>query len=121
VQKAVAQSATIVEQAFKLGQHSPLGIGAGVPSGQIFKSIVQKAVAHLSTSGLVLQALNDGQQPPTGTGGRVPSGQILRSMVHMTRRQSGLSGKIAPYAIARVTSKQMRDFMFADCQLLITE
>ncbi len=28
-------------QALKLGQHSPAGTGAGVPSGQIFKSMVQ--------------------------------------------------------------------------------
>jgi hypothetical protein len=31
-----------VLQALKLGQHSPAGTGAGVPSGQILRSMVQK-------------------------------------------------------------------------------
>jgi len=31
-----------VLHALKLGQHSPTGTGAGVPSGQILRSMVQK-------------------------------------------------------------------------------
>ena len=35
------------KQALKLGQHSPGAIGAALPSGHIFKSMVQKTVMHL--------------------------------------------------------------------------
>ena len=65
-------------QAFKLGQHPFGGTGAGVPSGQIFKSSVQKTFWHIFFG---LHALYDGQHSPGGTGAGVPSGQIFRSNV----------------------------------------
>jgi hypothetical protein len=88
--------------AFNDGQHSPTGIGAGVPSGQIFKSKVQATSSQFDVTIteekskisrnlcdnirfieviLVLHAFNDGQHSPIGTGAGVPSGQIFRSMV----------------------------------------
>jgi len=70
---------SVLLQASRLGQHPPIGTGAGVPSGQILTSMVQKTLVQ-SVIGVV-QALNDGQHSPTGTGAGVPSGQILRSMV----------------------------------------
>ncbi len=99
-----------VLQALKLGQHSPTGTGAGVPSGHILISIVQKTSAQFKMATienrykldrklknlyinirligsigvtLGLQALNDGQHLPTGIGAYVPSGQILRSLVQI--------------------------------------
>jgi len=83
-----------VLQALYDGQHSPAGTGAGVPSGQILRSIVQKVLAQFGRSSIglmvVLQALYDGQHSPTGTGAGVPSGQILRSKVQATLEQSVL-------------------------------
>jgi len=46
VQNTPVQSVTLVLQALRLGQHSPLGIGAGVPSGQILRSRVQATRRH---------------------------------------------------------------------------
>jgi hypothetical protein len=36
-----------VLQALRLGQHSPAGTGAGVPSGQTLRSMVQKVLRQL--------------------------------------------------------------------------
>jgi hypothetical protein len=48
---------TSVLQALYDAQHSPAGIGAGVPSGQILRSKVQATLSQFKTP--VLQALND--------------------------------------------------------------
>jgi len=81
-------SAQLVLHALNDGQHSPTGTGAGVPSGQILRSIVQKVFVQFEISRSeiesVLQASKDGQHPPTGIGAGVPSGQILRSMLQAT-------------------------------------
>lgn len=71
--------------AFNDGQHSPRGMGARVPSGQILKSHVQNTLLQL---GLRLHAFSDGQHSPHGTGAGLPSGQRFRSKVQRTPRQS---------------------------------
>lgn len=68
----------------KLGQHSPGDTGAGLPSGQIFKSAVQGTFSQLAHG---LHAFNDGQHSPTGIGAGVPSGQIFKSAVQRTFSQ----------------------------------
>jgi len=91
---------TPVPQALYDGQHPSAGTGAGVPSGQILRSMVHiaKLQSGLDLIGFarVPQAVNDGQHPPAGTGAGVPSGQILRSMVQKTAAQLVLNGKIDP-------------------------
>ena len=62
-------------------QHFSFGIGASVPSGQTFKSIVQ--IAWLQSKVAFLQAFKLGQHSPSGIGAGVPSGQTLKSIVHI--------------------------------------
>ncbi len=73
--------------AFNNGQHPSSGIGAGVPSGQSFNSLVQGTPVQLT---FFLHAVNDGQHPSTGIGAGVPSGQIFKSIVQKTVRHLDL-------------------------------
>jgi len=51
VQATRAQS-KLVLHAFNEGQHSPAGTGAGVPSGQIFRSRVQKVFVQFEPTAI---------------------------------------------------------------------
>jgi hypothetical protein len=48
VQGTLVQFGTFVLQALRDGQHPSTGIGAGVPSGQILRFMVQVTKRHLS-------------------------------------------------------------------------